>query len=128
MTDVRIDGPVAVSSFPAGPAQPSNDKRLVISTITVDIHTDAPGFYMAHALSAGVAVTKPARHDRIENAIREEASNIPEDFAYFVELTYGGMSTGTVTIAEAIARAPHLANRLVELVAEEHRMREHLAQ
>lgn len=125
ITEVRIDGTVALSSSPAVPAEPSNDKRMVISNLTIDINKDAPGIYTARALSGGVEVTNPASYNRIESAIREEASNIPEDFAYFVEFTYGGMSTGTMTIPDAIAHAHQLANRLVELIAEEHRIMDH---
>ncbi|HYW55771.1 MAG TPA: hypothetical protein VE934_02330 [Polaromonas sp.] len=95
---------------------------MVISTLTIDINKDAPGVYTAHAMNGDVLVTDPNSYDRIEAAIRGEASNIPEAFACFVVFTYGGISTGTLTIAEAIARASQLADRLIELIAEEHRL------
>lgn len=120
--EIRIDDQVALSRSPGFTVTPSTEKRMVISNITIDINKDAPGVYTARAMSGGVLVTDPEAYDRIENAIRSEARNIPEDFAYFVEFTYGGMSTGTLTISDAITRAGQLADRLIELVAEEHRI------
>ena len=95
---------------------------MVISTITIDINKDAPGVYTARAMSGGVLITDPEAYDRIENAIRSEARSIPEGFAHFVEFTYAGMSTGTLTISDAITRASQLADRLTELVAQQHRI------
>ena len=95
---------------------------MVISTITIDISKNAPGVYTARAMSGGVLIPDPEAYDRIETAIRSEAWSIPEDFAHFVEFTYAGMSTGTLTISDAIARASQLADRLVELVAQQHRI------
>lgn len=90
--------------------------------ISFDICKVAPGIYTAKALSKGVELTKPSNYDRIETAIREESLNIPHDFAHLVEFIYCGMLTGTLTVADAIDRALELANRLVDLVAEEHRI------
>ena len=91
-----------------------------INTVTIHIRSTAPGTYLAHATYAGTQYKPAESYDRIEDAIQAEACNIPDGFAHFLVFTYGGMSTGTVTIAEAIAQSATLADRLVELVTEEH--------
>ena len=103
------------------------DIHRVNSQVSVDIRKGARGVYQAQPRSHGVEVTEPSTYDRIEKAICAEASNIPEDFAFFVEFTYGGMSTGTMTIPDAISNASQLADRLMALVAEEHRLIENRA-
>lgn len=95
---------------------------MIVSKLTIDINKESPGLYSACAMSGGVAVTDAVAYDRIENAICGEAKSIPPGFAYFVEFTYSGMSTGTLTIPDAVVRASELANRLIDLIAEEHRI------
>lgn len=90
--------------------------------ITFDISKVASGIYTAKASIQGVELTAPSSYGRIEDAIREETLNIPDGFVLFVKFVYSGMSTGTVTVSEAIERAPELAKRLVDLIAEEHRI------
>ena len=92
--------------------------------LSIDITKQAPGIYEARATQSDVLVTEPETYDRIETAIREEARNIPDGFAHFVEFTYYGMSTGTLMIQDAIERAGELADRLMELISEEHRIME----
>ena len=91
-----------------------------INTVTIHIRSTAPGIYLAHATHGGTEYKPAESYDRMEDAIQAEAYNIPDGFAHFLVFTYGGMSTGTVTIAEAIARSVVLADRLIELVTEEH--------
>ncbi len=90
--------------------------------LTIDIHQDMPGIYTARAEQARELVTEPQTYDSIETAIREQSLNIPSGFAYFVDFTYGGMSTGTHLVADVPAKAAELANRLVALNAEMHRI------
>lgn len=92
--------------------------------LTIDIGKELPGIYVARAEQGGVLVTQPETYDRIETAIREEALNIPPGFAHFVEFTYGGMSTGTYLVEDVPAKAADLADRLVALNAEMHRIAE----
>ncbi|MCP5262969.1 MAG: hypothetical protein H6929_16565 [Rhodoferax sp.] len=88
--------------------------------LRIDINKEAPGTYIARAHNNRVLVTEPETYDQIETAIREQTLNIPDEFAHFVEFTYGCMSTGTFAVAEVPARAAELANRLVALNAEMH--------
>ena len=95
---------------------------MIVSTLTVDIHKEAPGLYIARPMNSGELVADPVAYSRIDEAILGQAQNIPTDFACFVEFTYGGMSTGTLGIPEAISQASQLAERLVALIAEQHRV------
>ncbi len=95
---------------------------MIVSTLTIDIEKETPGLYVARASNGGVLATEPTTHGRIDEAIRAQAQDVPADFAYFVKFTYGGMSTGTLTIPEAISQADQLADRLVALIAEQHRV------
>ena len=88
----------------------------------INISKQAPGTYVAQAMKAGQLATEPQIYDRIETAIIEEAQSIPEGFAHFVEFTYYGLSTGTLEIQDAIERAGQLADRLMALMATQHRI------
>lgn len=93
--------------------------------LTIDINKDAPGFYTAHLLQADVEVGEPrGGYDRIEAAIQDVTRDIPSELAHFVEIRYGGMSTGTLVLSEIPGKAGYLADRLVALNAELHRIEE----
>lgn len=90
--------------------------------LILDIHKAAPGIYVARVENAGVLVTEPAEYNSIEAAISGEASAVPEGFAHFMEVRYYGFSSGTDSIGTVAAKAPAIADRLIGLVAEGHRL------
>lgn len=90
--------------------------------LTLDIEKAAPGIYIAHAMNGGVLVTEPAEYNSIEAAIAAEAQAVPEGFAHFMEIRYYGCSSGTELIEALPRKASAIADRLVALVAELHRL------
>ncbi len=90
--------------------------------LTLHIDKVERGLYRATTLHRGAEVTEPQFHCAIEDAIREEALAVPEDFALFMEVEYGGMSSGTIAISDLPRQAKEVADRLVALVAELHRL------
>lgn len=91
-------------------------------TLTLHIDKDKPGLYRGATLHRGVEVSEPQHHCSIEEAIREEALAVPEDFALFMEVEYGGMSSGTVALSDLPGQAKEVADRLVALHADLHRL------
>lgn len=90
--------------------------------LTLQIDKIAPGHYRVAVLNGGVEVTEPAEYASIEEAISEEATAVPEGFAYFADVTYGGASSGTIPLATLPGRAAQVADQLVAIVAEMHRL------
>jgi hypothetical protein len=97
--------------------------------LTLSIDKEAPGIYVASVLdSSGGRVTAEAdAYSSIEDAIQAEAKAVPDDFASFMEIRYGGFSTGTHLLETIPGQAGALADRLVALVAEAHRISERCA-
>lgn len=62
-------------------AHPNND--IVIPSLEID--HEAPSVYLAHLLSHSGEVTKPGVYERIADAIRAEAAEVPKGFAHFIE-------------------------------------------
>lgn len=92
--------------------------------LTLQIDQIESGLYRAAALSGAVEVTQPSQYSSIEEAIREEAAAVPEGFAYFADVTYGGASSGTISLTLLPGRASQVADQLVAIVAEMHRVAE----
>lgn len=90
--------------------------------LTLDIQKEAPGIYVARVENAGELVTKAAVYNSIEAAISGEASAVPDGFAHFLEIRYDGFSSGTELIEAVAGKATEIANRLIALVAERHRL------
>ncbi|MDR6453907.1 hypothetical protein [Variovorax paradoxus] len=90
--------------------------------LTLDIHKEVPGIYTARLLNGGALVTEPREYNSIEAAIAGEASDVPDGFAHFMEVRYYGFSSGTEAIEAVAGKAPAIADRLVALVAEGHRL------
>ncbi|QOF76082.1 hypothetical protein [Variovorax sp. 38R] len=90
--------------------------------LTLDIHKEVPGIYTARLLNTGALVTDPREYHSIEAAIAGEASDVPNGFAHFIEVRYNGFSSGTELIEAVAGRATSIADRLVALVAEGHRL------
>ena len=61
-------------------------------------------------------------HPSIATAISESAAAVPDGFAYFIEPRYGGLSAGTLRIADAQRQdvAEDRAAAIVGLLAELH--------
>lgn len=90
--------------------------------LTLDIHKEVPGIYTARLLNAGALVTEPREYNSIEAAIVGEASDVPDGFAHFMEVRYYGFSSGTDLIEALPGKASAIANHLIGLVAEWHRL------
>ncbi|MBB4223435.1 hypothetical protein [Variovorax guangxiensis] len=95
--------------------------------LTLSIEKEAPGVYVATVLdSSGGRVTEEVdAYSSIESAIQAEAQAVPDDFAHFMEIRYGGFSTGTHLLEAIPDQAKALADRLVALVAEAYRVSGH---
>ena len=91
--------------------------------ITIDIDKEAPGIYEARAKIDSTEAGEVQTYGRIEDAIKGEAIRAT-GFADFVEFTYCGMSTGTCVTEGVAAKAADLADRLIDLIAEMHRIEE----
>jgi hypothetical protein len=92
--------------------------------LTLAIDKLQSGLYRAAALSGSVEVTEPAVYSSIAEAIREEALAVPVGFAHFSDVTYGGASSGTIPLQALSTRAAQVADQLVSVVAEMHRIAE----
>ena len=86
--------------------------------LTLQIDKIESGLYRASVLFGGVEVTEPSHYASIEEAIREEATAVPEGFAYFADVIYGGAASGTIALTLLPERASQVADQLVAIVAE----------
>lgn len=87
----------------------------------VEIDKLQTGLYRAAVTCGGAEVTEPSIHKNIQEAIREEALAVPDGMAHFMEVRYGGMSSGTYPLSKVPENAAEIADRLVALSAELHR-------
>ena len=92
--------------------------------LTLSIDKEVPGIYEVHYEMGGVEVSKPSQHSSISEALAYCGENIPADFAQFVDVHYGGVSSGTTAIARLLSEPKQIANELVALVAEVARVHE----
>ena len=92
--------------------------------VTFKIDKIKSGHYRIASLWGGAEVSTPAIYSSIEEAIREEVSAVPKGFAHFADVTYGGASSGTLYLAELPECAAQVADQLVAIVAEMHRIAE----
>lgn len=92
--------------------------------LTLNIDQVKPGLYRAATLHRGAEVTEPQFHCSIEDAIREEALAVPEDFALFMEVEYGGISSGTIALSDLPEQAKGVADRLVGMQSDLRRLME----
>lgn len=86
--------------------------------LTLQIDKIQSGVYRAEVLCRGVQVIEPTSHERISEAIRGEASAVPNGFAHFMEVRYCELSSGTIPLWQVPSRADEIAERLVELMHE----------
>ncbi|WP_304305870.1 hypothetical protein [Pseudacidovorax intermedius] len=92
--------------------------------LTLDIEKAGISLYIARAMNRGVLVTEPAGYSSIESAIAAEAQAVPDGFAHFMEVRYEGFSGGTELLEALPGKASAIADRLIALVAESHRLAE----
>lgn len=69
----------------------------------------------------------PSQHNSISEALGSYGQEIPEDFCQFVEIHYGGISSGTTAVARLKTEPQVIAQELVALVAEVSRAEEEIA-
>jgi hypothetical protein len=86
--------------------------------LTLQIDQIDTGLYRAVALRRGNEVSLSEVYSSIEEAIREEAAAVPDGFAYFANVEYGGASSGTISLSVLQGRAAQVADQLVAIVAE----------
>ena len=92
----------------------------MISTIFID--KVVSGIYEARIEHSGTIIGDIRTFDSIQTAIMEIAGDLPPEFGTFPNFSYGGMCTGTILATDAQIRAGLLAERLVALNAELHRL------
>ncbi|HAX20318.1 MAG TPA: hypothetical protein DCY64_08555 [Hydrogenophaga sp.] len=88
--------------------------------LTLQIDKVQPGLYRGAVMKSGGEVTEPVLHPSIADCIRLSALDVPTGFASFMEIHYGGMSSGTYLLADLPDKAEHIASHLVVLVATMH--------
>lgn len=92
--------------------------------LKIHIEKVGPGLYRATMLSGSMEVTATECYCSIEEAIRDEAEAVPAGLAHFVDVTYEGASSGTISLAVLPERASQVANQLIATVAEMNRIAE----
>lgn len=88
--------------------------------VTFQIDKVTPGTYRAVVVHGATEIAKPGHYASIEEAILGEIAALPDDFVGFADVTYGGVSSGTMSIIELRNQAPQTAARLVAIIAEMH--------
>jgi hypothetical protein len=120
--EIRVDGRVVLSTMQGGTVVSSSDKQTQSvrpnHPLTFAIEKIQSGLYGVHVLSGGIEVTEPSHYSSIEEAIREETTSVPEGFAHFAEVVYGGASSGTMSLQKISENASRIAEQLVAIVAE----------
>jgi hypothetical protein len=88
-------------------------------SLTLQIDRLAKGHYQAEL--GGGTITRMGElsvYDTIANAIRGEAEDMPEGLCYFVDVHYGGLSSGSIPVGVLHGRADEIAKHLVDLIAD----------
>lgn len=86
--------------------------------LTLQIDQIGTCLYRAVALWGGHEVSMPEVYSSITEAIREQAAAVPDGFAYFADVEYGGASSGTISLSVLQERAALVADQLVAIAAE----------
>lgn len=76
-----------------------------------------PGLYEAHLMEGGQDICEPTVHSTIAEALRYVGQDVPDDFAHFVNVHYGGGSIGTTALTRLATESEAIANELVALAA-----------
>jgi hypothetical protein len=114
-----------IGSAPGGIWRAHRHDRVMIPNL--HISKLEASLYEARLSDGGVEISEPTLHATIEAALLFVGRDLPEDFAHFVDVHYGGVSAGTIGTARLVDEAESVADRLVELVAAVHRSEEALA-
>lgn len=86
--------------------------------LVLSIEQMAPSVYKVHYTAhGGIEVSEPTQHGSICEALAYCGENIPAELAKFVEVQYGGVSSGTTEVARLRTEAHQLADELVAMVA-----------
>lgn len=93
--------------------------------LSLEIAKVEPGAYEARMMDGTHMVTTPSVYSSIEEAIRQEASEVPPVVAQFMDVYYGGVCSGTMSCRELVANSNEVANRLVSVLAEMHNLAGH---
>lgn len=89
-----------------------------VRVLTLQIHKESSGMYLAEVLWNRSLVTDPVLYASISEAIQMEASAVPEGFANFMEIRYQDLSSGTMPLVLAQSQSKEVADRLVNLAKE----------
>ena len=89
--------------------------------VLIQIDKIESGLHRATVLCGGVEVAGPSQYASREDAIRDEATAVPESFAYFADVIYGWASSGTISLSLLPERASKVADQLVAIAAEMYR-------
>jgi hypothetical protein len=92
-------------------------KRKSVRILELNIVKLSSGIYEAHCDGelAGASV-----HNSIAAALRHYGTDIPAEFAKFVNVEYAGVRLATTSITSLDKDAERLASELVQMVAEIH--------
>ena len=86
--------------------------------LTFQIDKIEPSLYRAAVLCGSVEVVEASYHASIADAIRDQAQEVPDGFAGFVNVIYGSASSGTLSLSCLPERASQVADQLVTTMAE----------
>lgn len=116
--EIRVDDKVVLSNHFGGAKLATNPKPPVrvqpLAPLKFTIDKLQPGLCRGAVLSGGVEVTEPSHFDSIEEAIRELASEVPEDFAEAASVAYAGASSPAIPLSILVEHAAQIAQLLVE--------------
>lgn len=90
--------------------------------LTLAIDRIQPNVYRVATLVNAVEVTEATFHLSVEDAVREAAGNVPPGFAHYADVKYCGVSSGTIALSILPGRAPQVADQLMAVVADMHRI------
>ena len=89
-------------------------------SLTLQIDRLDRGLYQAEMGGGTIRKGELSVYDSIADAIRGEAEDLPDGICFFVEVRYGGLSSGSVPVGMLSQRAEKIASHLVRLVADFH--------
>lgn len=85
------------------------------SLLTLSIHQEAPGRFLARVTKGDVEVAEPTRHDSVESAILALGRSSVSDEVRGFHVWYGGVYAGTVPMDFLEAGASELGDFLSAL-------------
>lgn len=107
-------GSGALGGTVAAPAGPAHDVRMIPE---LHISKVKSGLYEARLHDGNEEIFESTMHDSISGAIRDVASDFPDELADFLEVRYVDVSIGTQALTMMRAEPDALASKLVDLAA-----------